>query len=69
LKILTPTDCVKDRLAAFYHWGDSQCLEQAVMVSLAQNIDYENIKNCSKKERSLKKYNFYINSLKVSQSI
>jgi hypothetical protein len=22
LKIISPTDCVKDRLAAYYHWGD-----------------------------------------------
>ena len=30
LKLLTPTDCIKDRLAAYYHWGDPQSLEQAV---------------------------------------
>ena len=26
LKLFTPTDCVKDRLAAFYHWNDLQSL-------------------------------------------
>lgn len=26
LKLLTPTDCVKDRLAAYIHWGDKQRL-------------------------------------------
>lgn len=30
LRLLSPTDCVKDRLAAFYHWNDRQCLQQAV---------------------------------------
>jgi hypothetical protein len=27
LKLLTPTDCVKDRLAAYYHWNDPQSLK------------------------------------------
>ena len=29
IRPLSPTDSVKDRLAAFYHWGDRQSLEQA----------------------------------------
>ena len=33
LTIISPTDCVKDRLAAYYHWGDRQCLEQAILVA------------------------------------
>jgi hypothetical protein len=33
LKLLTPTDCVKDRLAAYIHWGDRQGLEQAALVA------------------------------------
>lgn len=28
LMIISPTDCVKDRLAAYYYWGDRQSLEQ-----------------------------------------
>ena len=31
LKLLSPTDCVKDRLAAYYHWNDRQSLEQAIL--------------------------------------
>ena len=30
LSLLSPTDCVKDRLAAFFHWQDQQTLKQAV---------------------------------------
>ena len=33
VQILTPTDCVKDRLAAYFYWGDRQSLEQAIMVA------------------------------------
>ncbi|MBU0501792.1 MAG: hypothetical protein KJ811_00920, partial [Candidatus Margulisbacteria bacterium] len=36
LKLLCPTDCVKDRLAAYYHWNDPQSLEQAIMVAKKQ---------------------------------
>jgi hypothetical protein len=28
LKLLSPTQCVMDRLAAFYHWKDRQSLQQ-----------------------------------------
>ena len=28
IRLLTPTDSVKDRLAAYYHWNDHQALEQ-----------------------------------------
>jgi len=38
LQILTPTQCIKDRLAAFFHWRDSQSLEQALLVANAHRI-------------------------------
>lgn len=38
LQILTPTQCVKDRLAAFFHWRDAQSLEQALLVGKAHRI-------------------------------
>ena len=42
LKLISATDCVKDRLAAYFHWGDNQCLEQAIMVASHQKIDFNN---------------------------
>jgi len=44
LVLMTPTDSVKDRLAAYYHWNDQQALEQAVMVAESQKIDLRDIK-------------------------
>ena len=38
LQILTPTQCIKDRLAAFFHWRDSQSLEQALLVADSNRI-------------------------------
>src|SRR4030065_847190 len=43
LRIISPTDCVKDRLAAYYHWNDLQCLEQASLVAEAHAIGMEAI--------------------------
>jgi hypothetical protein len=38
LQILTPTQCIKDRLVAFFHWRDSQSLEQALLVGKTHRI-------------------------------
>ena len=56
LPILSPTDCVKDRLAGYYHWGDLQCLEQAVLVALANPIDLQEVKRWSKREGKLAEF-------------
>jgi hypothetical protein len=47
LRLLSPTDCVKDRLAAFYHWNDRQSLEQALLVAKAQKVDLDNVERWS----------------------
>jgi hypothetical protein len=56
LMLLTPTDCVKDRLAAYYHWNDPQSLEQALMVASAQRINLQEIEKWSKGEGSIEKF-------------
>lgn len=50
LRLLSPTDSVKDRLAAYYHWKDRQSLEQAVMVSCDQAVDVDEVQRWSEKE-------------------
>jgi hypothetical protein len=50
LWMLSPTDCVKDRLAAYYHWNDLQSLEQAVLVAQSNSIDLSEIKRWSEAE-------------------
>jgi len=50
LRILSPTDCVKDRLTAYYHWKDLQSLEQAALVARAHKIDLTEIARWSKNE-------------------
>ena len=50
LKIISPTDCVKDRLAAYYHWGDMQCLEQSLLVVRNADVDLREIRRWSRAE-------------------
>ncbi|TYQ27441.1 hypothetical protein PseudUWO311_08960 [Pseudanabaena sp. UWO311] len=66
LHILTPTLCVMDRLAGFYHWRDSQNLDQAVMVAKRHLIDLDKVKAWSKKEGKIDRYQEFIDSLKSS---
>jgi hypothetical protein len=50
LVLLSPTDCVKDRLAHFFHYGDRQGLEQAVVVCLAQPVNVREVGRWSRAE-------------------
>ena len=43
LRLLKPTDCIKDRLAAYHHWKDEQAFEQAVGVARDQPVDWKNL--------------------------
>ena len=50
VRVISPTDSVKDRLAAFYHWGDKQSLEQALLISKSNAIDIKNVELWSIRE-------------------
>lgn len=63
LRLLSPTDCVKDRLAAYFHWNDRQALEQAVLVANAQAIDLDDVRRWSKAEGSVAKFHVFRNRL------
>ncbi|MEA2048614.1 MAG: hypothetical protein U9O64_09245, partial [Campylobacterota bacterium] len=56
LRLLTPTDCIKDRLAAYYHWSDPQSLEQAVWVAEQNSFDIVSIEDWSEKEGMVDKF-------------
>lgn len=64
LKLLSPTDCVKDRLASFYFWNDKQSLEQAILVSLDNDIDMKGINRWSLKEGMQDRLETFTNALK-----
>ncbi len=64
LKLLTPTDCVKDRLASFFHWNDQQGLEQALLVARDHNVNFKDVARWAKAEGFEEKYKFYMKQLK-----
>ena len=43
LRLLSATDCIKDRLCAFVYHFDEECLYQAVDVAQHNSIDYDNL--------------------------
>lgn len=57
LRLLTPTDCVKDRLAWFYHTGDTECQEQAFLVAREQEIDVPELERWSANEGKAQEFN------------
>jgi hypothetical protein len=56
LRLLSPTDCVKDRLAAYYHWNDRQCLQQAIWVAQERDVDWNEVERWSRQEREMGKF-------------
>lgn len=50
LRIISPTDCVKDRLTWYYYENDTECLAQAVLVAKNCDIDLDEIQRWSEGE-------------------
>ena len=68
LKLLSPTQCVMDRLAAFYHWRDRQSLEQAIMVAINHPVKLSKIEKWSIGEGMEDKYAIFTNRLKDAKA-
>jgi hypothetical protein len=56
LSLLTPTDCVKDRLAAHIHWKDHQAFEQALLVVLRHSVHLKAIESWAAQEEGTKAF-------------
>lgn len=63
LVLLTPTDCIKDRLAAFFHWKDRQALQQAVWVAQRNAFDREEVRAWSVREGMAEKFAEFVAAL------
>lgn len=57
LRIISSTDCVKDRLVSYYHWGDQQSLEQAVLVAKDNRVNLEELERWPEVEGKLAVFN------------
>ena len=64
LRIVSATDCVKDRLCAFYFWKDQQGLGQAILVVQSQHVDLKEVERWSKVEGKESEYEIFKNKFK-----
>jgi len=58
LYVVSATDCIRDRLSAFYFWNNRSSLETALDVALAvpDKIDLDLIEGWSARERETNKF-------------
>jgi hypothetical protein len=69
IRMLLPTDSVKDRLAGFFHWDDRQGLEQAIDICLETEVDFKEIERWAIQEKSLNKYKEFVKKLAVLKNL
>lgn len=53
LTLLTPTDCIKDRLCALVYHNGEECFNQAIAVAHLNAINEENLKEWAKNEDNI----------------
>jgi len=67
LKLLTVTDCIKDRLCGCYLHNDNHCFEHALAVAHKNDIDIDDLKSWAKNEdKSIQDgLNYFIESINI----
>ena len=65
IKIYSPTDCVKDRLASFIHFNAEECLDQAVLVAKKHPVDIDKIKTWCELEGGKEQFEEFLKKIKV----
>ena len=60
IRILSPTDSCRDRLAAFYHWDDRQSLEVAIQIARRQRVNQALIRRWSDEEGFTEMYQEFL---------
>lgn len=63
LTILSPTDCIKDRLLSYFYWEDLQCLNQAIMVARDNKIEFQELERWARKEGQVMGYQQFLDKL------
>jgi hypothetical protein len=65
IRLLAPTECVKDRLASFTYFRSRECLEQALLVASACPVDQDRLQTWATREGAEARlaYNEFLNLL------
>lgn len=61
--LLSAIDCVKDRLASYFYWNDTQALAQALLVAKAQPVNFPDIATWVQTENAKDKYQHFLSKL------
>jgi hypothetical protein len=64
LILLSPTQSVMDRLSAYFHWNDLQCLDQAIWIAEKQPIRISKIREWAKREGEIEKFKIFLSRVK-----
>ncbi len=64
LKIYSPTDSVRDRLASFIHFKANDCLDQAIMIAKKHPVNFKKIQAWCKKENGEAAFQEFLRKLK-----
>ncbi len=67
LKLLSPTDCARQRLAAYYRFGEPDALDDAVAVAMSHTLDMKLIEKWSHWEWASDKFNEFVSKIKSQQ--
>jgi hypothetical protein len=63
LRLLSPTDSCRDRLAGFYNWNDREGLKVAVRIAARRKVDIEKIRTWSEGEHALPRFQVFLEEL------
>jgi hypothetical protein len=71
LRLLSPTDCVKDRLAGYIHWGSRANFDQAALICRRQagRVDLAAVKGWCETEGASAAYEELIRHLESGESV
>lgn len=64
IKILNPSDCVRDRLASYIYFKARECLDQAVLVASRHKINLSIIRKWCESEGNAETYQTFISLLR-----
>ena len=64
IKILSPTDCVKDRLASYIYFKAPEGLDQSVLVAKSQDVNLSSVKKWCKSENAVHVFDEFLQALK-----
>ena len=66
IRLLSPTDCIRDRLASYIHFSARECLDQAVLVANSQPFDLKKVKSWCIKEGGKTQFEEFLAKISTS---